>query len=347
MNFSVIVPAYNNSSILEACLKSMRDSEDTDFEIIVVDDGSVDKAVLSVAKSYADVVIEHGDNHGRSRARNTGIRHSKGEILLFIDSDVVIRKDTVGKVRRYFEIHPDVHALSGILSKEHPHDNFFSQYKNLYMNYIFSQLPDRVNFLYGSIHAVRRDVILSYGSNAKIADDTEMGQKLAKKNRTIAFVQDIDVVHLKRYDALGLLRNDFKIPFDWAKIFVKYQGWNQVGKNKEGYLHSPREQLLSVVLAPFILMLCGLKIAFGMPQFYWLVALFLLWNLLNAKFINHLINERGVLFGVKAWVFTFVDHVVMYLGIICGVSAALLRRQQATYRFRRRQKPTELSQPTS
>jgi len=53
--------------------------------------------------------------------------------------------------------HPDCAALTGLLSKEHPNAGFFSQYKNLYMHYIFKKMSERVTFMYGSINAFRKE----------------------------------------------------------------------------------------------------------------------------------------------------------------------------------------------
>ncbi len=317
MNVSVVVPAYNSDGTLEPCLASLREAAEEGDEIIVVDDGSVGENTAAIARKYADKVVGHEKNFGRSQARNTGVGHSSGEVLLFVDSDVVVRPDAVRRVKSYFDRHKDVDALSGLLSKEHPHPGFFSQYKNLYMNYIFGKLPERVSFLYGSIHAVRRQVILPYGADVKIADDTALGQQLASQGRGIAFLKDLEVIHLKKYDFLSLVKNDFIIPFDWTKLFLRYRGWAQLGRNKSGYLHSPKEQLVSVALAPTILCLSFLALFFpaALPL---PVILLLIWGALNARFVAFLGRERGSFFGLVSLFFTFFDHLVMAAGILSG-----------------------------
>ena len=123
-------------------------------------------------KQYADKVIRHQHNQGQSQTKNTGVEHAKGDILLFIDADIVIKNDAVLQVVDFLSKNPDVNALTGLLSVKHPNTNFFSQYKNLYMNFIFKKLPERVNFIYGSIHAIRRKDLLPYGTDIRKADDT-------------------------------------------------------------------------------------------------------------------------------------------------------------------------------
>ncbi|HXV27891.1 MAG TPA: glycosyltransferase family 2 protein, partial [bacterium] len=152
---SVIFPAYNAGASLKRCLKAVKASAFKDYELIVVDDGSRD-STPEIAKRYADEVFTHARNLGRSHARSNGIRRATGEILVFIDADVVIKPDALSKIVDYFKGHAETDALTGLLSKEHPNTDYFSQYKNLYMNYIFSRLPENVNFLFGSIFAIRR-----------------------------------------------------------------------------------------------------------------------------------------------------------------------------------------------
>ncbi|MGH7197780.1 MAG: glycosyltransferase family 2 protein [Candidatus Omnitrophota bacterium] len=317
MRISVIVPIYNSEATLEPCLSAIRGSRQEGDEIIVVDDGSTGNGSALIAAQYADEVIGHAENLGRSQARNTGIARAQGEVLLFVDSDVVVRPDTIRRVRDYFGRHGDVDALSGMLSKEHPYPDFFSQYKNLYMNYIFSKLPERVNFLYGSVHAVRRRALQPYGTDVQIADDTALGQKLASHGCQIAFLRDLDVVHLKKYDLLSFVRNDFIIPFEWTKIFIRYRGWAQLGRKKTGYLHSPTEQLASVALSPLILFSIFLALFIPVSWFF-PAALCLLWGGLNSRFFAFLFAERGAAFGVVSVFVTFLDHLVMAAGILAG-----------------------------
>ncbi len=88
---SVILPTYNRSQYLEDAIKSVLAQSYTDFELVVVDDGSSDNTE-EIIKSFADeriIYIRHQDNKGAAAARNTGIRYAKGEYIAFIDDDDV------------------------------------------------------------------------------------------------------------------------------------------------------------------------------------------------------------------------------------------------------------------
>jgi glycosyltransferase involved in cell wall biosynthesis len=83
---SVIITCYNHSQYLNQAINSVRYQTYKNIEIIVVDDGSTD-ATKSVAQQNADVNYIYQHNQGLSAARNTGIKHSKGEFLMFLDAD--------------------------------------------------------------------------------------------------------------------------------------------------------------------------------------------------------------------------------------------------------------------
>ena len=321
-SLSVIVPTYNSSRTIEKCLKAIKQSGFLDYELIVVDCASQD-STASISKKYADKIIELHENTGRRRARKIGIEVSSGPIIVNVDSDVLIKADTLAMIAAYFSRHRQIDALTGLLSKEHPNPGFFSQYKNLYMHYIFKKLPERVSFLYGSIYALRRSAIEAPGTDIKIADDTALGQKLALSGKQIAFLNDLEVIHLKKYDLAAFIKNDFQIPFEWAKIFLTYKGWKQLGRQGTGYAHSPKGQVASVLLVPAIfLSLVGSL--FGHNFILFTLALALIWFFLNSHFLYFLSKERGLLFGILSFFVTLADNMIMALGILCGAAQFLL-----------------------
>lgn len=319
---SVVIPAYNTEKTIERCLKAIRQSEYNDYELIVVDDGSQDQTT-TIAKKYADKVIEHQKNLGRNYARISGVQACQGEIIVNVDSDIVIKPDTLSKIADYFYKNPAIDALTGLLSKEHPNPNFFSQYKNLYMHYIFKKLPERVTFLYGSIYAIRRMIMQACTVNVKVADDTSLGQQLFSTGKQIAFLNELEVIHLKKYNLLSFIKNDFQVSFDWAKIFLKFKGWQQLGRYKTGFLHSPKEQLMSVVLASLIFLMLFIGI-FNYSFIPAILFLILIWFLFNIRFFAFLARERKILFVILAFFTTLLDNVVMASGILCGFTSSML-----------------------
>ena len=96
--FSIIIPTYNVENYLDKCLKSILEQNYADWEAVCVNDGSTDSS-LRVLEKFAELdhrfrVISQV-NQGLAETRNVGIRASKGDWLLFVDSDDFIRNDTL------------------------------------------------------------------------------------------------------------------------------------------------------------------------------------------------------------------------------------------------------------
>ena len=90
MKLSVIIPCYNAERYLGECLDSVLSQSETDFEVILVDDGSRD-GTLAIAKNYASrdarVTALHQENAGVCAARNLGLDRAQGEWVTFVDAD--------------------------------------------------------------------------------------------------------------------------------------------------------------------------------------------------------------------------------------------------------------------
>lgn len=92
---SVIVPVYNVEKYLLRCVKSLLDQTYKNIEIILVNDGSTDDSGAicdSLLNVDSRIKVYHKENGGLSSARNYGIKHSKGTVLAFIDSDDIIHE---------------------------------------------------------------------------------------------------------------------------------------------------------------------------------------------------------------------------------------------------------------
>ncbi len=90
---SVIIPTYNEEKSIKACLNSLLKTKNTDFEIIVIDDGSTDNSKFKVQSSKLQLKIKNliylqQDHKGPGAARNLGAKYAKGDILVFVDSDM-------------------------------------------------------------------------------------------------------------------------------------------------------------------------------------------------------------------------------------------------------------------
>jgi hypothetical protein len=100
---SVVIPAYNHASFLAQTITSALSQTWRDFEVVVVDDGSTD-ATSQIATQFGDAIhYVRQDNQGIAAARNTGIRHARGELISFLDDDDLWDPDHLGMVVPVFQ----------------------------------------------------------------------------------------------------------------------------------------------------------------------------------------------------------------------------------------------------
>lgn len=112
MKFSVIIPAYNSEDFLERTVDSVLCQTYSDYELIIVNDGSTDNT-LSIAKDLAqrnnNIRCINKENGGLSSARNAGIKAAKGEYLVFLDSDDRLHSnDLLRKIAYITQTNPDL-----------------------------------------------------------------------------------------------------------------------------------------------------------------------------------------------------------------------------------------------
>lgn len=106
---SVVIPLYNKETSIAQSLRSVLQQESSDFEVVIVDDGSTDNSV-SVVEAIQDSrirLIRQG-NGGPSKARNTGVKNAKGEWILFLDADDELLQGALKHFATLVSEHPEV-----------------------------------------------------------------------------------------------------------------------------------------------------------------------------------------------------------------------------------------------
>jgi len=111
MQISVIIPTYNRSKILKKCLQELfrQDLEEKDYEVIVVDDGGRDNTagtVKQLQKLHKNLHFFRQKNLGQGVARNTGVAHAKGNLVLFVGDDIIVTPKFLSEHLRFHLRHP-------------------------------------------------------------------------------------------------------------------------------------------------------------------------------------------------------------------------------------------------
>jgi len=109
---SVIIPLYNKEAVIESSLRSVLSQDYDDFEVIVVNDGSTDKSA-EIVKSIDDsrIIYIEQENGGPSKARNTGVKHSKGEWIVFLDADDELTEGALTDMMAEVSKYPDMDLI--------------------------------------------------------------------------------------------------------------------------------------------------------------------------------------------------------------------------------------------
>ncbi|MGN8709058.1 glycosyltransferase family 2 protein [Collinsella sp. HCP3S3_B1] len=101
MRFSIIVPVYNGERYLSECLQSVARQTYSNYELVIVDDGSTDRSGAIADKFAAartNIRVLHGENRGPLLARRRGLSHCRGDYVVFLDADDAFRSDALETV---------------------------------------------------------------------------------------------------------------------------------------------------------------------------------------------------------------------------------------------------------
>ncbi len=314
IELSVIIPAFQAAATLARCLDALSASLPANAELIVVDDASSDRSG-EIARTYTSTVIRHEKNLGQIAARKSGVEAAKGDLLVFVDADVVVPEKTLRLIKEHFIANPKVAAVTGRLSRGSPRRTYCGTYKNIYMNTVFAGMPNRCSFLYGAIHALRRSAFRLIHPVYQGVEDNVLGFLLMQESQGIELLQELEVDHLKEYSLLELLANDFHVSRKWALLFCSTQSWKTV--LKKGFLHSPRWQQMAIASLGLLI----LSLPFS-PALAAILAV--VWLILNRRLLAAMYGHCGARFLAVATGVTFVDQLVQGFGIAVGCAWYLL-----------------------
>ncbi len=179
--FSVIIPAYNSEKFIDKCIESVLSQTFSDFELVLVDDGSADNT-LDVLNRYAErdsrVRVLHQENGGHTSARNLGLAHSRGEYILFVDSDDWLDLDVLEKCEIDIRKNNTDIIVFGI--------HCYSETSDYY---IYGSLPDGFYTVGGSDTRVKDNLIMS--ENGSFAFPKSLSGKVFRREKIYDIQQSV------------------------------------------------------------------------------------------------------------------------------------------------------------
>src|SRR3990172_7899939 len=106
---SVMMPAYNAGRYIAQSIESVLAQEYSNWELIIVNDGSSDKTPQIAARYTGDprIKLVHQANGGEAAARNTALQHMRGDYVSFLDADDLYFPDALSNLSRFLDTHPE------------------------------------------------------------------------------------------------------------------------------------------------------------------------------------------------------------------------------------------------
>jgi GT2 family glycosyltransferase len=295
---TVVVPVYNGGPQLARCLDALLASDFPHYEIVVVDDGSTDDSAC-LARARGVQVIQTNSQSGPAAARNLGASHALGSIIVFVDADVVVRRDTLSRLAARFRAQ-NIAAVFGSYDDAPPAAGFVSQYKNLQHHFVHQQSSAEAETFWAGCGAIRRKAFEAVGGfdeskyKKPSIEDIELGYRLRRKDFKIVLDQKLQVTHLKRWTLRSLLITD---------IFNRALPWSRLILENEGMIKDLNLRVRDRACAA----LTGLAFAFLMLSYFSLAFLPLMLAalgvvfLLNRRFFGFLKARCGQWFALRAF----------------------------------------------
>lgn len=302
VNLSIVVAATNRPATIGACVTAIRAAMSPRDELIVVDD-----------------IAECSPAH----IRNVGATRARGNVLVFVDADVLIHGDALDRLRVAYAADPQLVAAFGSYD-DHPPQGIVSSFRNLLHHHVHHQGAGAALTFWAGLGAIRRDVFVATGGfdaeryPRPMIEDVELGLRLSSAGHRIVLMPEVQGRHLKRWTLGSMLSCDFGargIP--WTRMLIERRevpatlnlGWRQ------------RATALTVLAAPAIALATRRPLALGVG-----VATV---GALNGRFYALLWRRGGVRLTVCAIALHALHHATALSAMTFGVIAHL-RRGRAT-----------------
>jgi GT2 family glycosyltransferase len=331
---SVIIPVKNGHKVLPRMLDTLSKSDlpRETWELIVVDDGSSDDSP-AISSGYADLVIRlPGRSRGPGYARNRGVERARGDCVLFLDSDVLVKPDTLSRVAATMSSRPDIDAVFGAYCDEPEAAGVVSKYRNLLHHYTHAQEPGEAQTFWAGCGCVRRAVFVDVGmydewrfSRPQI-EDVELGYRLSAHGHRILLQPEIQVTHLKRWTFRGMLKADFMdrgVP--WARLLAEQRALLGPAASKAKSLSLRAKEKSNTLFVCLGLLLLALSVPPKNHLLATLGALCLLVVVLRGlPLYSFFFRKRGLVFAICGIVLHMVYYVTAAVSVVWGAFLAVV-----------------------
>ncbi len=325
MRFSVIIPCRvataEHAANLAHCLAGLAGADPAPFETILVDDGS--PAAIEIP---AGIHVVRKVNGGPASARNAGAAVATGDVLVFVDADIVVPVDAFARLEADFAANPAASAIWGTVAAEHPHAGLVSRYKNLTHRHFTLQQDDQTRHLTTMLAAVRREAFLATGGfdeslTSVSVEDVEFGRDLYEQGALVLLDRGLAAVHHHRFTLGRALKNDFHKARNHVRTTLDRRRKGDASVRVDG--PGERRQVHYLVGVPL-----GAGAVVALLAGRWrlsaaLTAAFAVWERDLLKFLA---TEQGPLFAAACLPLMLVERTTVATAVVVGTADHLAGR---------------------
>lgn len=312
--FSFIIPFRRDLRSLARCLDALRPLP-PESELIIGADAALDDCQPLASRHGARIVAlsQHG---GPAAARNAAAAEAKGDVLVFVDADVVVSRAALARLTTIFGKQSETAAAFGSYDDRPADPGFVSQYKNLSHSLIHHTSSASARTFWAGFGAIRREAFEAVGGfderfSRSSVEDIDLGYRLTAAGYHILLDPALSVSHLKKWTLASTIASDIRdrgIP--WTQLIWRYRALHDD-------LNLRTEYRWSVILA--YLSVCCMVGALRQPLA--LAALPLLLGgsaALNRRQCAFFYRRRGMMFALRAWTMRFLHDLCNGVSFAAG-----------------------------
>lgn len=321
MRATIVIPFHRHLPHLGQSLPAARRSM-PDAEIIVAADGSPDDCHPLAAKHGARVVEIEGPL-GPATARNRAAAVSSGDILIFVDSDVVVTPDALPGMCRLLQQEPSIAGVFGAYDLSPAEPNFMSQYKNLAHAYVHEVGNRNAKTFWAGLGAIRADAFRAVGGFDErfggAIEDIDLGCRLIRAGYALRLAPEFRGKHLKRWTLWSSIKTDVLVRgVPWTQVIHRYAMLSND-------LNTSVSLRLSVVLAyaSVLLALASTVTPWGLLAAAAALAVLVV---LNANYYQWFYHQRGLPFACRVVPAHLIHHLCNGVSFVIGTSLHMAGR---------------------
>lgn len=230
---SIVIPAFNAQKTIADCLNGLKKQSVSlnDFEVLVIDDGSTDRTA-DIALQFSFVRLSKQKNAGPAVARNRGAKKASADIVVFLDSDCVPKKNWLSEMLKPFK-NPQVTGVQG--KYENPSPEWMTRFVQLEIEERYERMKKSmqkngsIDFVGSYSAAYRKKVFLENngfdeGFRQASGEDPDLSFRLARKGHRLVFAEDAIVAHFHPASLLKYWRTKFYRAYWRVRLYKKNPG---------------------------------------------------------------------------------------------------------------------------